>query len=57
MVQQCMRCIFQYPLAGAVLNTINTRLVAKNIAYILKHSEAKVLCVDYSTCGCLASDS
>ncbi|KAF7135519.1 hypothetical protein RHSIM_Rhsim08G0022200 [Rhododendron simsii] len=40
MVHQCMRCILQYPLAGAVLN-INTRLDAKKIAYILKHSEAK----------------
>ena len=33
-------------MAGAVLNTINIRLDAKTIAYILNHSEAKVLVVD-----------
>ena len=34
------------PLAGAVLVAINTRLSAPEIAYILNHSGAKVLCVD-----------
>ncbi|CAH9106072.1 unnamed protein product [Cuscuta europaea] len=38
---------FAVPMAGAVLNTVNTRLDAKNIATILKHSEAKVFFVDY----------
>lgn len=38
---------FAVPMAGAVLNTINTRLDARTIATILKHSEAKVLFVDY----------
>nr|XP_016445222.1 PREDICTED: butyrate--CoA ligase AAE11, peroxisomal-like [Nicotiana tabacum] len=38
---------FAVPMAGAVLNAINTRLDAKNIAVILKHSEAKVFLVDY----------
>ncbi|KAL0381306.1 UNVERIFIED_CONTAM: putative acyl-activating enzyme 12, peroxisomal [Sesamum angustifolium] len=38
---------FAVPMAGAVLNTINTRLDAQNIATILKHSEAKVFFVDY----------
>ncbi|KAH7853060.1 hypothetical protein Vadar_032725 [Vaccinium darrowii] len=38
---------FAVPMAGAILNTINTRLDAKNIANILKHSEAKVFFVDY----------
>lgn len=38
---------FGVPMAGAVLNTINTRLDAGNVANILKHSEAKVLFVDY----------
>ena len=33
-------------MTGAVLNTINIRLDAKTIAYILDHSEAKVLVVD-----------
>jgi len=34
------------PMAGAVLNTINTRLDARTIAYILDHAEAKVLLTD-----------
>uniref|UniRef100_I3PB36-2 Isoform 2 of Trans-cinnamate:CoA ligase, peroxisomal n=1 Tax=Petunia hybrida TaxID=4102 RepID=I3PB36-2 len=38
---------FAVPMAGAVLNTINTRLDPMNIAIILKHSEAKLLFVDY----------
>ena len=33
-------------MTGAVLNTINIRLDAKTIAYILEHSDAKVLVVD-----------
>ena len=33
-------------MTGAVLNTINIRLDAKTISYILDHSEAKVLVVD-----------
>ncbi|GLT97358.1 hypothetical protein SLE2022_149260 [Rubroshorea leprosula] len=38
---------FAVPMAGAVLNTINTRLDSKTIATILRHSEAKVFFVDY----------
>ncbi|XP_043715550.1 trans-cinnamate:CoA ligase, peroxisomal-like [Telopea speciosissima] len=38
---------FAVPMAGGVLNTMNTRLDAKNIATILQHSEAKVFFVDY----------
>ncbi|KAK6127512.1 hypothetical protein DH2020_038756 [Rehmannia glutinosa] len=38
---------FAVPMAGEVLNTINTRLDARNIATILNHSEAKVFFVDY----------
>ncbi|KAJ9564589.1 hypothetical protein OSB04_000555 [Centaurea solstitialis] len=38
---------FAVPMAGAVLNAINTRLNAKNIATILHHSQAKVFFVDY----------
>ena len=34
------------PMLGAVLNTINTRLDAATIVYILEHSEAKVLITD-----------
>ncbi|KAE8660821.1 Sucrose synthase [Hibiscus syriacus] len=38
---------FVVPMAGVVLNNINTRLDAKSIATILRHSEAKVFFVDY----------
>ncbi len=34
------------PMAGAVLNTINTRLDAATIAFILEHGEAKALITD-----------
>ena len=34
------------PMLGAVLNTINTRLDARTVAYILQHGEAKVLITD-----------
>ncbi len=37
---------FAVPLLGAVLNTINTRLEADTVAYILRHSDARLLCVD-----------
>ena len=37
---------YSVPMTGAVLNTINSRLDAKTVAYILEHSEAKVLVVD-----------
>ncbi len=37
---------YSVPMCGAVLNTINIRLDAKTISYILNHSDAKVLVVD-----------
>ena len=37
---------FGVPMAGAVLNTLNTRLDATAIAFMLEHSEAKVVLVD-----------
>ena len=37
---------YSVPMIGGVLNTINVRLDANTIAYILDHSEAKVLVVD-----------
>ncbi|MCV6584318.1 MAG: AMP-binding protein, partial [Marinibacterium sp.] len=37
---------FGVPMAGAVLNAINTRLDAPIIAFILNHAETKVLLVD-----------
>lgn len=37
---------FAVPMAGAVLNTLNTRLDAKTLAFMLEHAESKVLLVD-----------
>ncbi len=37
---------FGIPMAGAILNTLNTRLDSAAIAFILTHSEAKMLIVD-----------
>jgi len=37
---------FGVPMAGAVLNTINTRLDADTIAYILEHGDARALITD-----------
>ncbi len=37
---------FGVPMSGAVLNTVNTRLDAEAIAFILQHGEASVLVVD-----------
>ena len=37
---------FGVPMAGAVLNTLNTRLDPEAIAFMLDHGEAKVLLVD-----------
>lgn len=37
---------FGIPMSGAVLNTINTRLDADTIAYILEHGEARVIIID-----------
>lgn len=39
-------CHFGIPACGAVINTINTRLDAETIAFILNHGEAKVLIAD-----------
>ncbi|WP_126283342.1 acyl-CoA synthetase [Burkholderia stagnalis] len=37
---------FGVPMAGAVLNTINTRLDIPSVLFMLRHGEAKVLIVD-----------
>jgi fatty-acyl-CoA synthase len=37
---------FGIPMAGAVLNALNTRLDAESIAFMLNHGEAKVVIVD-----------
>jgi fatty-acyl-CoA synthase len=39
-------CHFGIPMAGAVLNTLNTRLDAAAIAFMLAHGEARVVIVD-----------
>ncbi|MGL4236184.1 AMP-binding protein [Tabrizicola sp.] len=37
---------YAVPLAGAVLNTINTRLEPETVAYILDHSDSRLVIVD-----------
>jgi fatty-acyl-CoA synthase len=41
-----LECHYGVPMAGCVLNTINTRLDAATIAYILDHGEARIVIVD-----------
>ncbi|TDH61928.1 acyl-CoA synthetase [Dankookia rubra] len=43
---EMLECHYGVPMAGAVLNTLNTRLDAATIAYILDHGEAKAILVD-----------
>ena len=43
---EMLECHFGVPMAGAVLNTLNTRLDAEAIAFMLNHGEAKVLITD-----------
>ncbi|MBI1905921.1 MAG: acyl-CoA synthetase [Rhodocyclales bacterium] len=43
---EMLECNFGVPACGAVLNTINTRLDAETIAFILNHGEARVLITD-----------
>lgn len=45
---------FGVPMAGAVLNALNTRLDAETIAFMLDHGEAKVLIVDPEFTGVVA---
>src|ERR671913_384522 len=46
-----LECHYGVPMAGAVLNTLNTRLDARIIAFCLEHSEAKVLITDREFSG------
>jgi fatty-acyl-CoA synthase len=39
-------CHFGVPMAGGVLNTLNTRLDAEAIGFMLQHGEAKILITD-----------
>jgi fatty-acyl-CoA synthase len=41
-----LECHYGVPMAGGVLNTLNTRLDAAAIAFSLQHAEAKILIVD-----------
>ncbi|KAK9062142.1 hypothetical protein SSX86_019328 [Deinandra increscens subsp. villosa] len=40
---------FAIPFAGAVINSINTRLDARTVSVILTHSESKLVFVDYQS--------
>ncbi len=43
---QMVEVHFGIPMAGAVINTLNTRLDAAALAFMLDHSETKVLVID-----------
>ena len=43
---EMVECHFGVPMSGGVLNTLNTRLDAEVIAFMLEHGEAKVLITD-----------
>ncbi|CAM4375346.1 acyl-CoA synthetase [Comamonas aquatilis] len=45
---------FGIPMSGAVLNTLNTRLDAETLAFMLDHGEAKALIVDPEFAGVIA---
>ena len=45
---------FSVPMSGAVLNTLNTRLDADTIAFILDHAETKLLIADCEFSGVVA---
>src|SRR5437879_4318505 len=51
---EMLECHFGVPMAGAVLNTLNTRLDAEAIAFMLEHGEAKVLIADREFSGTVA---
>src|SRR6266566_3083435 len=48
---EMVECHFGVPMAGAVLNTLNTRLDAEAIAFMLEHGGAKVLIADREFSG------
>ncbi len=43
---EMFECQFAVPMAGCVLNSINTRLDADTIAYIIDHGESRLMIVD-----------
>ncbi len=46
---------YAVPLTGAVLNTINTRLEAETVAYILEHGDARLVIADTAFSGVVKS--
>ncbi len=51
---EMLECHFGIPMAGAVINTLNTRLDAEAIAFMLGHGGAKVLLADREFSGTVA---
>jgi fatty-acyl-CoA synthase len=49
-----LECHYGAPMCGAVLNTLNTRLDAAALAFMLNHGEAKALIVDREFSGVMA---
>ena len=47
-----LEAYFAVPLAGAVLHTLNPRLSAADLAYIMDHADDQVLLVDDVLCRC-----
>jgi fatty-acyl-CoA synthase len=45
-IPEMLECHYGIPMAGAVLNPLNTRLQDREIAFILGHCQARVLIVD-----------
>jgi fatty-acyl-CoA synthase len=50
-----LECHYGVPMCGAMLNTLNTRLDAAALAFMLDHGEAKALIVDREFAGVMAS--
>ncbi|MCA4126551.1 AMP-binding protein, partial [Pseudomonas aeruginosa] len=46
-IPEMLEAHYGVPMIGAVLNTLNVRLDAEAIAFMLQHGEAKVLITDY----------
>ena len=49
-----LECHYGAPMTGGVLNTLNTRLDAAALAFMLDHGEAKILLVDREFSGLMA---
>ncbi len=50
-----LECHYGVPMCGAVLNTLNTRLDAPTLAFMLDHGETKALIVDRELSAVIAS--